>query len=363
MKGINVGFIIRLFFGALVFHTFLYTCEVQKHDNALILTTIYGQTTITAPVLIELIQSPAMERLNRINQYGVTRYAHAEKEYTRFTHSLGVLHLLIMYGASLEEQIDGLLHDVSHTVFSHVGDAVFNHRNPKTSYQDEIHEWFLDQVGITQILDTYGFAGCCSKQAKKSHRCLEQDKPDLCADRIEYNLSGGLLDGFISIEDVHMLIAHLHFENQQWFFDDADMAKKFAKISLQLSQARWGAVWNRYVDYCACQALLRAVDLKAIDKQTIHFSDDATVWNLLNRCNDAEIAQWIKRICLCEQSYMLVADDECEFSLTGKFLGTDPLIKTDQGLQRLSTLDPEFAQEYKEVKQQIAQEWYIRCIS
>ncbi len=60
-------------------------------------------------------------------------------------------------GASLDEQIAGLLHDVSHTVFSHVGDFVFNFESKKDAYQDSCHEWFLKKYGIEEILSKHGF--------------------------------------------------------------------------------------------------------------------------------------------------------------------------------------------------------------
>src|ERR1700735_4632442 len=87
--------------------------------------TIYGSTIITEPVLIELInRSEAIKRLKYVNQYGVMKFIKPEDEYTRFQHSLGVLYLLRRFGASLAEQVMGLLHDVSHTAFSHIADYI-----------------------------------------------------------------------------------------------------------------------------------------------------------------------------------------------------------------------------------------------
>jgi len=57
-------------------------------------------------------------------------------------------------GASLDEQIAALLHDVSHTAFSHVIDFVFNDHNGQ-SYHEEKKEEFVASTDIPTILNKY----------------------------------------------------------------------------------------------------------------------------------------------------------------------------------------------------------------
>ena len=45
---------------------------------------------------------------------------------TRYEHSVGVMLLARRVGGGLREQVAALLHDVSHTAFSHVIDHVFH---------------------------------------------------------------------------------------------------------------------------------------------------------------------------------------------------------------------------------------------
>ena len=75
--------------------------------------TIYGTFIITEPVLIELFESKAMQRLKKVHQFGISHYVHKGIDYTRYEHSVGVFALLRRYNQSLPEQISGLLHDVS----------------------------------------------------------------------------------------------------------------------------------------------------------------------------------------------------------------------------------------------------------
>ncbi len=118
--------------------------------------TFYGTIEVSEPVLLEIIESKPMQRLKGVHQYGISYYTTHREEYNRFDHSVGVFAILRLKGASLHEQIAGLLHDVSHTVFSHAGDYVYNPTTPQESYQDDIHSWFLQKYGIGEILKKHG---------------------------------------------------------------------------------------------------------------------------------------------------------------------------------------------------------------
>lgn len=63
--------------------------------------------------------------------------------------------LIKKLGGSVEEQIAGLLHDVSHTAFSHVIDYVFH--NEGESYHEEIFSSVVKNSEIPAILSKYGY--------------------------------------------------------------------------------------------------------------------------------------------------------------------------------------------------------------
>jgi hypothetical protein len=67
--------------------------------------TIYGNYEIQEPVILELINSPALQRLKGIDQAGYSHVYFPGIPRSRFNHSLGVYLLLKRYGASIEEQI------------------------------------------------------------------------------------------------------------------------------------------------------------------------------------------------------------------------------------------------------------------
>ena len=92
-------------------------------------------------LMIELIDTPEFQRLRRIKQLGLALYTYQGAEHSRFTHSLGVLHLMTRVLDRLGERYRiaeadataaraaALLHDIGHGSFSHVMEKVlgFHH--------------------------------------------------------------------------------------------------------------------------------------------------------------------------------------------------------------------------------------------
>src|ERR1051326_9039238 len=86
--------------------------------------------------MIRLIDTPEFQRLRRIKQLGLGLYTYQGAEHSRFTHSLGAMHLMTRILKQLEDRhtIDeeeratvraaALLHDVGHGPFSHAMEKV-----------------------------------------------------------------------------------------------------------------------------------------------------------------------------------------------------------------------------------------------
>ncbi len=149
---------------------------------------IYGIAEIKEPVLLELLESPSILRLKNISQLGVPDKYYCRKNFSRHEHSIGVMILLKKLGATLEEQITGLLHDVSVLTFSHVTDWVFGDgKGGVEDYHDKLHKAFIRATEIPGILEKHNFNPERIFNVNK-FTLLEKSIPDLCADRIDYSL-------------------------------------------------------------------------------------------------------------------------------------------------------------------------------
>ena len=125
---------------------------------------VYGEFEITEPVILELINSYSLQRLKGVDPIGYRplwakpNVDIGEYEYNRFSHSVGVCLLLKKYGAPLEEQIAGLIHDVSHSAFSHCIDYVLDSGSEKEhNHQDNLFDSFIRKTEIPDIIKKYGF--------------------------------------------------------------------------------------------------------------------------------------------------------------------------------------------------------------
>ncbi len=154
---------------------------------------LYGIFEIPAS-LAEIVNSKAFQRLKRLHQGGAIYLIDRRINHTRFEHSLGVMYLVRFFGGSTIEQIAALLHDISHTAFSHVVDKVFD--KPGEDYHEEILASVVGRSDIPAILHRQGYSE--NMIFNEDHTLLEQPYPFLCADRLDYTLrdlfTAGLLE-------------------------------------------------------------------------------------------------------------------------------------------------------------------------
>lgn len=94
-------------------------------------------------LLVRLIDTAEFQRLRRIRQLGLAHFAYQGAEHSRFTHSLGVMHLASRvlerlsqkYGLDENDviavRVAALLHDIGHGAFSHVIESIqgFHHED------------------------------------------------------------------------------------------------------------------------------------------------------------------------------------------------------------------------------------------
>ncbi|ALL06578.1 phosphohydrolase [Pedobacter sp. PACM 27299] len=168
---------------------------------------LYGNVELPA-VFDDLLASPALKRLGGVHQSGAIFLVNPELCHTRLEHSIGVMLLIRKLGGSELEQIAGLLHDASHTAFSHVGDYVF--KNKEENYHEEMFAEILMNSDIPAVLQKHGYQ--LDQILDGTFPLLEQPLPDLCADRLDYTLRDALHAGLINRPAAKLFLEHIRIQ-------------------------------------------------------------------------------------------------------------------------------------------------------
>lgn len=311
--------------------------------------TIFGPLKLENE-LLKIYNLPHMKRLKNIDQSGTPAYWNGVPKFNRLEHSLDVLWLVRKFGGDLKEQIAALTHDISHTVFSHVGDIFFR----KPNYQDTIHEWFLKQTGIHEIISGHDWTEKDILPENPSFTRLEQSLPDMCADRIAYNLRTALVFKMIKEKDISFIISKLHFEDGKWCFTSVKAAKKLANLSLWFTKNFWGSADHTVVYYITAEILKRAKLLQRITDDDVHFGTDQQILDKLSACDDRKISRLIAKAKIPKTAYRILKDGEGtpDFVPKPKFRAIDPWIyyKFSKKFKRLSEVDAKFKKQFDKVK-------------
>lgn len=295
----------------------------MKEKRMIIEDSLYGSFEVEE-ILASLILSEEVQRLKDVHMAGPAFLINAVWNETRYEHSLGVMLLIRRLGGCLEEQIAGLLHDVSHTAFSHVVDLALE--NDADDYHEKIRMRLLEQSSIPTILEQAGFDYREILNDDQQWTLLEQQAPLLCCDRIDYTLREVQRYFSVPVQEI------------QQFLDSLEIIDG----SIVLTSTKW-ALWfiDQYqkvvIDFfydprniCSYEWMAQAIrlglahgDITLVDLMMT----DSAFLEKLNSSTDVEIKQllrkfdepWTYSICSIEDDYDIWQKKKIRF--------VDPLVK------------------------------------
>ncbi|OOZ90663.1 HD domain-containing protein [Bacillus cereus] len=253
---------------------------------------IYGEFKVDR-VVEELIVSNPVQRLKGIHQNGASYLLNENWNVTRFDHSVGVMLLVKKLGGSVEEQIAGLLHDVSHTSFSHVIDYVFDNRNE--SYHEEIFSSVVKNSEIPAILSKYGYNYEDILLDDSKWTLLERSAPELCADRVDYTLRDMYTYGYISLEEVHSLLEDVIAVDGKMVLQSVEMAEWFTETYYKEVIDFFMKPMNIYGNDMLVKTLKLALHKRIIHADDFLLEDDELI-SKLQLCNDYEVEALLRKV-------------------------------------------------------------------
>lgn len=241
---------------------------------------VYGASTIDDPRVLALIAGPTFQRLQGIRQAGPSAFAFPFKTVTRFEHSLGVYLLLGRLGAGARERVAGLLHDISHTAFSHAVDFLVP--SEEQDHHETLKPEFLHRPDLAAAIRALGYEP--EEFVDDSiYPLLERPLPWLCADRIDYFCRDSLACGVTTPEPVRRFLDDLVVVDGTIALTDLDVAREVVDAFATMNRDWWASrdeafIYNEFAD-----ALREGFRLRALGRADL-LADDAHV---LGRLRDA----------------------------------------------------------------------------
>ncbi|MEI7923619.1 MAG: HD domain-containing protein [Planctomycetota bacterium] len=235
---------------------------------------VYGLVAIQNPSLENLIQSPTMTRLGGVKQSGPSALVFPFKTVSRLEHSLGVYVLLQRLGAAQKECVAGLLHDISHTAFSHAIDFLIT--SDEQNHHEHLKAEFLHRPDIVKALEKIGYEPNDFEDDSK-YRLLEQPLPGLCADRIDYFLRDGLACGEIGQPFVTSFLSQLVVAEGEIAMADLGVARMAVDLFARMNSHWWASdseafIYNQFADI-----LRQAMAAGVITDADLLTSDDEVI--------------------------------------------------------------------------------------
>jgi HD superfamily phosphohydrolase len=159
-------------------------------------------------LMIRLIDAPEFQRLRRIKQLGLGLYTYQGAEHSRFTHSLGALHLMTRVLDQLSDRYQiaeqdraaaraaALLHDVGHGPFSHAMEKVLGVHHEQLTMQTVMSE----ETELGQTLAEYSAelprrVAAIIEGTFKPAALAQLVSSQLDVDRMDYLLRDSLMTG------------------------------------------------------------------------------------------------------------------------------------------------------------------------
>lgn len=299
---------------------------------------LYGQVEINEPVLRDLMASEAMQRIRGISQHGITALIGITPPFSRFEHSVGAMLLVRRLGATIEEQIAALLHDVSHTAFSHVIDFVFDDHSGQ-SYHEEKKEEVVANSDIPSIMQRHG-RDWREFMDEDQFPLLERPSPALCADRLDYFFRDLEFLKLANREEIRSAVESLSVVEGQIAVNNIAAARWLAHTFIEADRASWSSFREVGLYQVTAEAIKAANLAEVIGEQDL-WGTDEDLWGKLRSTDHPEVKRLVALI--TPGVRFALSDEQPVFRVETKVRTIDPPVANGNSAVPLSELDPAFA--------------------
>jgi HD superfamily phosphohydrolase len=278
------------------------------------------EDTAEGRLMIRLIDTPEFQRLRRIKQLGLGLYTYQGAEHSRFTHSLGALHLMTRildrlaesYRIAAEDRLAvraaALLHDVGHAPFSHAMERTLGvHHEQVTIAAITSEETTLNQMLAAHASDLPQRVASVIAGTFTPKALAQLVSSQLDVDRMDYLLRDSLMTGAkYGLYDLEWIINAIQIDEAN---DRVYVAARGVYAVEEYLQARYYMFRQVYFHRTlrSAEAVLRSALRRALELT----SQDGEVWC----APGASFAKVLRREPLTITEHLQIDDSDVIFHL------------------------------------------------
>ncbi|MBU1197170.1 HD domain-containing protein [Candidatus Micrarchaeota archaeon] len=225
---------------------------------------------------LAVLDTPDMQRLRYVRQLGLAYLVYPSATHNRFEHSLGTFHLTSLLSERLfpsksEQQLlrfAALLHDVGHSAFSHLSEALVRKHAGKT--HEQLGEDKIKRSSIADVLKARGFSPTSLLKLMRGPKA-EVISNAFGTDRIDYLLRDAHFTGVsYSLVDAERLLRSMAFSRNQLVLRHKGLLS--AESLLVSRYLMFRAVYHHHANRIASKMMENALE-NALEESRISIGD------------------------------------------------------------------------------------------
>jgi len=295
---------------------------------------IYGMVKIEEPVLVDLIRMPIIQRLRHVSMHGVPDRYYFRRHPNRYDHSLGVMIFLKLGGATLAQQVAGLLHEASSSAFAHIIEWAARQGLPggEILNEDRYFQYYMRKQKIPEFLNKY-YLDFEEIIDPTNNPLLTISKPDLSADVMDRLLRE--FDGWMVPGLAGRIYQSLYCHKGEIIFNSVAVARELLENYFRLMSDLWGTTEIMIRYYLFSQLLKSAFD-KGVIKEDDFYRPEKNLLEIIYQSRQRDLTEIVDRINedKIREKWVLVGH-----SLSRTIDYIDPKVVVQKRLMKLSQFD------------------------
>lgn len=252
----------------------------------------------------------------------------------------------------LDQQCAALLHDISHTVLSHVTDVAFGYVIHEVEKED-----YVQTTRIPEILGKFEMDWkYIISEEQGVWTLLEQPAPLLCADRLDYGLRDMCAFDIVPATVVRQIVQQFVVHEKRIMCSDVELAGVLARGYMRCDQLAWANPHHSGLYKFAGDAIRLALQHGVIKKSELWQGTDEEFWNKIVNCGIKDIDEKTRYVNdytnyeVVPRKTRVNGDNVLELTLKVRTIDPEIVIRGEKGpqIKRLSQVDGVYKREREE---------------